>query len=181
MKCMTECPLSYLKVEMEFRAILLNHILAGPLSVVGNTLYIISLGISCRCMRVLNDSRWSHRSFDPLYVSTWGIRNLDRRGQDVTCAVKGELVRWTSSSKLVDTRLLIVFIIMSILSFIICIFSAMRIAPLSSSDWKLVSSCWSCLLAALFSSWSSHLRWSSVGRWLSLCSLSRYSSCWSLV
>ena len=57
MKGMKKCPLNSLKVETEFGVILLNHTLAGPLSVVGNALHIISLGTPCKCIRVLNDSR----------------------------------------------------------------------------------------------------------------------------
>ena len=57
MKCMMKCPFSSLKVEMEFRVILQNHALAGPLSVVWNALYIISLGTPYKCMRVLNNSK----------------------------------------------------------------------------------------------------------------------------
>ena len=103
-KCMMKCPLSSLKVEMEFGAILLNHTLASSLSVVGIALHIILSGTPCKCMRVLSDSRWLSESFDPLYSLTWGIRNLGEKGQDMTCAAKGESIRQTNWSKLVDTR-----------------------------------------------------------------------------
>ena len=42
-------------------------------------------------------------NFDPSYASTYGILKLARKGKDVTGAMKGELIWWTSSSKLVDT------------------------------------------------------------------------------
>ena len=71
MKCMTKCPLSSLKVEMEFRVILWNHALAGPLSVVGNALYIILLGTPCKCMRVLNGSRWLRIFWLVIYLNLW--------------------------------------------------------------------------------------------------------------
>ena len=72
------------------------HTLAGPLSVAGNALHIISSRTPCICIRVLNVSRWSSGSFDPSYASTYDIRNLVGRGKEVTCAVKGDSIRWTS-------------------------------------------------------------------------------------
>ena len=116
MKCMKKSPLNSLKVETEFRAILLNQTWASLLSVVGKVSHMISSGTPCKCIRVLNDSRWSKGSFDPSYASTYGILNLAGRGKDVTSAVKGELVWWTSSSKLVDTWPFRAFIIISSLS-----------------------------------------------------------------
>ena len=103
MKCVINSPLNFLKVKTELGAILLNHTWVGPLSVVGKALQMISFGAPWRCMRVLNDSRWLKGSFDPLYASTCGILNLVGRGKDMTEVVKGESVRWTSSSKLMDT------------------------------------------------------------------------------
>ena len=134
MKCATKCPLNSLKVETMLGAILLNHNLASPMSVVGKALHIMSFETPCRCMRVLNDSKWSSGSFDSSYASTFGIRNLAGRGKEVTHVVKGESVRWTRSSRLVDTCPLMAFIIISIFSFIICMSCAMRIALLSSTD-----------------------------------------------
>ena len=46
----------------------------------------------CRCIRVLNDSKWSRRSFDLSYASTYGILNLVGKGKDMNDAVKGESV-----------------------------------------------------------------------------------------
>ena len=139
MKCVTNSPLNSLKVEMELGDILLNHTRVGPLSVVGKALHMISFGTPYKCMRVLNDSRWSKGSFDPSYASTCGILNLASRGTDMTGAVKGKLVRWTSSSKLVDTRPLKAFIIIFIFSLIICISCVMRNVPTSNSEGQLVS------------------------------------------
>ena len=150
MKCETKCPLNSLKVKTVLGVILLNHTLVDPLSVVGKALHMISFRTPYRCMRVLNNSRWSSGSFDPSYASTYGIWNLARRGKEVTCAVKGKSVRWTSSSSSVDTCPLMAFIIMSIFSFIICMSCATRIVPISSSDGRSVS-CRSHLLAALLS------------------------------
>ena len=79
MKWMKKWPLSSLKVEMMLGVNLLNHTLAGPLSVVGYTLHIILFRTPCRCIRVLYVSRWSSRSFDSSYASTCGIRNLVRK------------------------------------------------------------------------------------------------------
>ena len=124
-KWVTKCPLNSLKVDTVLRVSLLNHTHTGPLSVVGDALHKILSRTPCRYMRVLNDSRWSRGSFDPLYCFTCGILNLVGRGKDVTGAVKGESVRWTSSSKLVDTRPFRTLIIISIFSFIICIYCAM--------------------------------------------------------
>ena len=131
-------------------------------------------------IRVLNDSRWSSRSFDLLYASSCGLRKLAGRGKEVICVVKGESVWWTSSSSFVDTRPFMAFINISIFSFIICMSYAMHIAPLSSSVGWLVSSCWSCLLAMLLSSRSSLSCWSLVWRRLSFCSSLSHLSCWSL-
>ena len=162
MKCVTKSPLNSLKVKMKLGTILLNHTWAGPLSVVGKALHMISSRTPCRCMRVLNDSKWSRGSFDPSYASTYGILNLVGRGKDVIDAVKGELVRWTNSSKLVDTRPLISLIIISIFSFITYISCALHNVPTSNFKEQLVF-CWSRLLAALLSSWSSLSWWSFVG------------------
>ena len=134
MKCMTKCPLNSLKMETVFGVSLLNHTLAGPFKVVRKALHIISSITPCKYMRVLNDSKWSSGSSEPSYAFTCGIRNLARRGKEVTYVVKGESVHYTSSSKLVDTYPLRAFIIMSIFSFIICISYTMRNAPTSSSE-----------------------------------------------
>ena len=80
-----------------------------------------------------------HEGFERSYASTYGIRNLAGRGKKVTCVVKGESVRWTSSSKLVDTCPFKAFIIMSIFSFVVCISCAMCNAPTSSLEGRLVS------------------------------------------
>ena len=93
MKCVTKCPLNSLKVDTVFEVSLLNHTLAGPFSVVGKALHIISSKTPYKCMRVLNDSKWSNGSREPSYASTCDIRNLARRGKEVTYAVKGESVR----------------------------------------------------------------------------------------
>ena len=66
-------------------------------------------------------------------------------------AVKGESVRWTNSSRSLDTRLLRVFIMKSIISFIICISAAMCGGAVSVIDGQLVS-CRSYLLGALLPS-----------------------------
>ena len=178
MKYVTKCPLSSIKFEIEFGVILLNHTLASPLSVVGNALHIILSRTPCKCMRVLNDFRWSSGSFLPSYVSTYGIQNLAGRGQEVTCVVKGKSIRWTSSSRLEDTPPLMAFIIMSILSFIICMSCTMRIVPFSESDEWSMSSYLLHLLAMLLSSRSSLSCQSLFGRWLSSCSSLFRSSCW---
>ena len=86
---MTKCPLNSLKVETVLFDILLNHALASPLSVVGSSLHMISSGTPYRCMR---DSKWLSRSLDSSYASTYRIQNLAERGQEVTCAMNGELV-----------------------------------------------------------------------------------------
>ena len=92
-KWVMKCPLNSLKVATVLGASLLNYTLTGPLSVVGNTLHIISSETPCRCIRVFNDSRWSSGFREPSYVSTCGIWNLARRRKEVTYAVKGESVR----------------------------------------------------------------------------------------
>lgn len=152
MKWVTNCPLNSLKVERVLGVSLLNHTLAGPLSEVGNALNMISFRTPCRCIRVLNVSRWPSGSFNLSYTLTYNIWNLAGRGKEVTCAVKGESVHWTSSSRLVDTCPFMAFIIMFIFSFIICMSYAIHITPHSSSDGRSVSSYHSCLLAMLLSS-----------------------------
>ena len=79
------------------------------------------------------------------------MRNFGGRGNEVTCAVKGESIRWTSSSRSLDTRPLKEFIIKSIHSFIIYIFATMHGGTVSTVDRWLVS-CRSCLLGALLPS-----------------------------
>ena len=59
MKCVTKCLLNSLKVETMFEVSLLNHILAGPFSVVGKALHIISSRNPYKYMSFLNDSKWS--------------------------------------------------------------------------------------------------------------------------
>ena len=100
-------------------------------------------------MKVLNDSRWLSRPLDLLYVSTCGIQNFVRRGKEVTLAMNGELVQRTSPSKLVDTRPLMAFVVISIFSFIICISWAIRIALTSILEGQLVSSGSSLMLEML--------------------------------
>ena len=89
---MTKCLLNSLKVDVVFGVSFLNHTRVVPLSVVENALHIVSSKTPYRCMRVLNDSRWSWGSFDPSYASTCGILNLAGRGQDMIGAVKRESV-----------------------------------------------------------------------------------------
>ena len=143
---------------------LLNHTLVGPLSVVGNALHIILSRTLCRCIRVLNVSKWSSGSFNLSYASPCGIWNLVGRGKEVTYGVKGESICWTSSSRLGDTHPFMAFIIMSIFSFIISMSCAMCIALLSNSNGQSISSCRSCLLGMLLSSWSFLSLWSPIGR-----------------
>ena len=57
MKCEVNWALNSLKVLMEFGVNLLNQILAGPFSVIGNALHMISSGTPWRCIRVLKVSR----------------------------------------------------------------------------------------------------------------------------
>ena len=56
-KCEVNWALNFLKVPMELGVNLLNQILAGPFSVVGKALHIISSATPCRCIKVLKDSR----------------------------------------------------------------------------------------------------------------------------
>ena len=58
-KCVTKCPLNSLKVKIVFEVSLLNHTLPSSFNVVGKALHIILSGIPCKCIRVLNDFRWS--------------------------------------------------------------------------------------------------------------------------
>ena len=133
-KWVTKYPFNSLKVDTMLGVNLLNHTRTSPFSVVGNALHIILYGTPCRSKRVLNNSRWSKGYFNPSYASTCGILNLAEKGKDMTSAVKRELIRWTSLSKLVDTRPSRVLIIISIFSIIICISCAICNAPTSSSE-----------------------------------------------
>ena len=71
MKCMTKWPLNSLKVETVFGVSLLNHTLVGPFNVIGKALHIISSGAPFKCMRVLNDSRWSSGSWPVVCFYLW--------------------------------------------------------------------------------------------------------------
>ena len=66
MKCEANYALSSFKVPMELGINLLNYTLAGPFSVVGKARHIILSATSCKCIKVLNDSKWSKGSFDSL-------------------------------------------------------------------------------------------------------------------
>ena len=55
MKCDANWVLNSLMELMELGVSLLNHIHAGPFSVVGKALHMISSGIPWRCIRVLKD------------------------------------------------------------------------------------------------------------------------------
>ena len=57
MKCEVNWVLNSLKVLIEFVVNLLNEILAGPFSVVGKALHMISFSTHWRCIRVLKVSR----------------------------------------------------------------------------------------------------------------------------
>ena len=57
MKCEVNWAVNSLKVLMEFGVNLLNQTLAGPFSVVGKALHMISSGTPWRCIRVLKVSR----------------------------------------------------------------------------------------------------------------------------
>ena len=57
MKCEANWALNSLKVPMELSVNLLNQIFAGPFSVVGKALHMISSAIPYKCIRVLKDSR----------------------------------------------------------------------------------------------------------------------------
>ena len=81
----------------------------------------------------------------------FGIRNFGGRGNEVTDMVKGESVRWTKSSRSLDTSPLTAFIVKSILSFIICIFATMCGGAVSTANGWLMS-CRSGLLGALLPS-----------------------------
>ena len=81
-----------------FGGILLNHICAGPLRVVGKALHIISFGTPWRYIVVLKVAMWSHRSCVPSYESNEGILNLEGRGWLLMEVMKGEPVWWTKSS-----------------------------------------------------------------------------------
>ena len=92
-KCEANCAFSSLKVLMELGISFLNHTLAGPFGVIGKAQHMILSATPYKCMRVLNDSRWSKGSFDSSWFSTCGIRNFSGRGNEVTGVVKGESVQ----------------------------------------------------------------------------------------
>ena len=71
--------------------------------------------------------------------------NFDGRGHEVAGTVKGKSVQWTSSSRLLNTRPLRVFIMKSILSFIISISTTMCGKIVSEANGRLVSYCFSLL------------------------------------
>ena len=99
MKCQTKLLLSCSKFAMVIGGILLNQTLATPFSVVGKALHITLSGVMCRCIRVLKDSMWSKRSFEPSYDSSWGRQNFARRGRFNTSVVNGESVLRISPSR----------------------------------------------------------------------------------
>ena len=70
-KCDTNCALSSLKVLMELGVNLLNHTLVGPINVVRKARHMILSETPCKCMNVLNDSKWSKGSLDPSSFYLW--------------------------------------------------------------------------------------------------------------
>ena len=64
-KCEAHDALNSLKVPMELGVNLLNHTLVIPFSIVGKARHMILSATPCKCMRMLNDSRWSKGFFDP--------------------------------------------------------------------------------------------------------------------
>ena len=137
-KCDANWAHNSLKVLMELGVNLLNQTLSRPFSVVGKDLHMISSTTLYRCIRVLKDSKWSRGSFGG-------------RGNEVTDVVNGELVRWTKSSKSLNTRPLRAFIMKSISSFIIYISTTMWGGVVFVADGRLMS-CHSSLLEALLPS-----------------------------
>ena len=101
------------------------------------------------------------------YFSTYGIRNFGNKGKELMDVVKGESVRWTKSSRSLDTLPLRTFIIRSIRSLIICISATMWGGAMFAVDGRLTSGRSSLLgallpsgpswylLSALVPSWSS--------------------------
>ena len=79
------------------------------------------------------------------------MRNFSDRGKELTDVVNGESVRWTKSSRSLDTHPLRAFIIKSILFRIICIFATMWGGAISAIDGRLMS-CHSGLLGVLLPS-----------------------------
>ena len=74
------------------RDILLNHTLVAPFRVIGNALHNTSFGVICNSISVMNDSMWSKGSLEPLYDSSFGRWNFDRRRWFSTSVMNGESV-----------------------------------------------------------------------------------------
>ena len=131
-------------------------------------------------MRVLKDSRWLSGSFIPSWVSKDGIQNLSGNGQDVTCAIKGDVVRCTRLSS-VAVPPFISFIIRSILSFIAFILvshCALLVLGSQSNASCLLVRLLGTLLSILSSSqWSFLDWWWLVRSWWLLASSRCFRSC----
>ena len=67
-----------------------NQTLAGPVSVVGNALHIISSGVECSIMKDLKDSKWSRGPEVPSKGLTVGSLNFKGRGQFSTSGENAE-------------------------------------------------------------------------------------------
>ena len=118
------------------RGKLVNHTFAGPFSMVGKALHIISSWNSLQVHEGFEQLQMVKQVFNPLYASTFGIRNYAMKGKEVTQAMNDKSIMWTNLSKLVDTYPLMAFIIISIFSFIICISQAMHITLTSISEGR---------------------------------------------
>ena len=92
MKWQTKPLLSCSKSAIVLRGILLNHTLAAPFSVVGNTLHITLSGVIYNSISVLNDSMWSKGSLEPLYDSNCRRQNFGGGGRFSTSVVNGDSV-----------------------------------------------------------------------------------------
>ena len=94
------------------------------------------------------------------------MQNFTGRGHKVTRAINGKSVQWTSLSRSFDICPLRVFIMKSIISFIICISAIICDGAVSATDGRLVS-CHSCLLKAMLPSDPS---WSLLSALMPFCS-----------
>ena len=139
MKLLTNSLLNSSKELTDFGSILLNHIRAGPLRVVGKALHIISSRTPWRCIVVLKVAMWLKGSCVPSYESKEGILNFGGKGWPLMEAVKGESVLWTKSS---TGFALLIFSLISSMTFLIWSISLSKCVTLREVvplDWLLGS------------------------------------------
>ena len=136
MKWQTRASLSSLKLPIVEGGILLNHTLAAPFTVVGKALHIISFGVFRRFIRLLNDSIWSHESFELSNESSCGNLNFCDSSKSSTAAIKSDVVCLIIPSKFPNLFLSLHYSTRPFVFFMFWNSSSILLGHLVPSEWS---------------------------------------------